>query len=630
MKWQLPFTSLAGNSCVVKIYAEGFTGDVTTLTGGAEPFVIEEDDSKNLLELVRSTSGYLNVVEETYGDLDALFPTTDFQHMVTLEVNNRVQFTGFMQATEYDNDWDRGPRELHFPVMSPLGLMDHRTFPSTYSSPVRNIAICELLAYVLTDIDCGYTDVYVPATTLNIDQMISTLAINPFNNNFKASGHNEEIHNHESYEYLIEGICAAFGWMVHDVPGALVFVKWNWTGGYYRCPLSTLASFTHSDAGILGSDELDFDDYFVVSSADNRQSYLRPLKEITLSIDGETAENAHISYDRMHYEGYSQTPNFHTDQSGDDDCVAAWLSPLADDVGGPYVLAHNGLNNSGGVVDTGVNVAKCGDENSQTEKILIRWDMTWNDAPTSPIFYVNIFNPPSGAVEIKFHALWSSDNKLAKLGNSDFVYGMYPRCLVAKLYLDDVPYTPIALQPSPRYPLMFNKSGYWSLFFPSVAPLPFCHKLTIEFYPLDLDIDGYGPYVSSTLLLALNEISVNSTQGLFAEYTEDRTRLDKIVGGSDSASSGTLNMPLSFYRLNSHMISAQLQTIYDVQRFDYMFQSKKVVEVTAKAIAQLSSLVYGQKIILLGTPYRLVSAKYEPREDDWTLLLIQWRESVHP
>ena len=622
LKWQVPFVSLAGHECVVKIYADGYSGDATTLIGGAEPFVIEEDDSKSLLDLVRYTSGYLSVIEKEYGDLDGLFPTTDFEHMVTLEVNGSVQFKGFMQATEYDNDWDRGPRELHFPVMSPLGLMDHREFSDTYVQPIRQVAICELLAYALNTMNCGYTDVYVPATTLNIDQTVSTLAVNGFNSNFSISGQHEDIFEHESFDYLIKGICGAFGWMVHDVPGALVFVKWNWDGGYYRLPLSTLQYFTHTDAGISGDDVLDFGDYFAVSGADHRQSYLRPLKEISLSIDGETAQNAQINFERMKFEGYSR-PNYATAVAADEDYIAGWLSALSEDVGGTYVLTTNALDSDGVVQNKGVNVADCGDRDSHSKRILIKYDSTWETNWQDPIFYVNVFNPPSGVVEVKFHLQWcpldqisGSVGSLANPSRSN-----YPR-MVAKLYRDGN-LVQRTLTDDGRWPLIFDKEGYFSLYFTSQMPLSFCHKLTIEFYAINETHDGYSSNIWDGSLYAFNSIAVNTLEGVLAEYTDNRTRNDKLTGNADSPSGGTVSLPLSFYRENSHMVGYELKSPAQVQAYNYMFQAKRTLTVTAKVVNAPGLLVYGQVVTLEGVDYRLVATKYEPRDDNWRLLLVE-------
>jgi hypothetical protein len=628
LKWQLPFVSLAGNDCVVKIYAEGFTGTATTLVGGAEPFVIEEDDSKNLLDLVRTTSGYMSVVEDEYGDLDDLFPQNDFQHMVVLEVNGSVQFTGYMQATEYDNDWDRGPRELHFPVMSPLGLMDHYDFPLSLGTPATIYSLRYLLHHVLTTMDCGYEYVYLPGSSLNIDKNVSSLSVVPFNNNFSISGQRENTHKAESFMYLIDGICGAFGWMAHDVPGALVFVKFDYSGEYYRIAVADLIAqdWTYEQTGIYGDDVLTFGDYFTISGNSHRQSLLRPLKEISLSIDGDTAQNAQVSFDRMIYEGMSKTPNYGTTSESDEDAIAAWLSPLDDDIGGTYLNTTNAMSQVGILQNTGVNVSDCGGPNSREKKILIIWDSLWDTNYTSPIFFVNLYEPPSGAIEIKFHLQWSWSRKVGKLGNES--YPSYPR-LAVKLYCDGHPWSPLLLRT--RLPLVFNSSGYFSLFMPTQTPFPVCHKLTIEFYACNETEDGFAGNTEQDMLLALNQISANSLEGVFSSYTENRTRIERLEGSSGSPDAGTLNMPLSFYRENAHLVGLETKLPPQVASFNYMFVSKKTLTLKAKAIAAVGALVYGQVVELEGVQYRLISTSYEPREDDWRLLLVEVRSlPPHP
>jgi hypothetical protein len=271
--------------------------------------------------------------------------------------------------------------------------------------------------------------------------------------------------------------------------------------------------------------------------------------------------------------------------------------------------------------DTGINVADCGNRDSHNKKILICWDQVFDTYYDTPIFFVNLYEPPSGAIEIKFHIQWQQSNIVGLLGNDSYSGHQNPR-LVVKLYRDGHPWSQIITQT--RYPLVFDDDGYASLlFYTETAPFPFCHKLTVEFYACNESVDGYPGNLSHRQLIALNQISVNSLEGLFSDYIENRTRVESIKGSTASPDAGTLNMPLSFYRENAHLIGLETKLVPQVASFNYMFASKRTLTVKAKAIDTLTALGYAQVVELEGVQYRLISTSYEPREDDWTLLLVE-------
>ena len=65
-KYTIPFKSLAGKDCRIDIYDSTYSGStVTTLKGAAQPVVIQEEDDESLLTVLRPTTGYISVVEET-------------------------------------------------------------------------------------------------------------------------------------------------------------------------------------------------------------------------------------------------------------------------------------------------------------------------------------------------------------------------------------------------------------------------------------------------------------------------------------------------------------------------------------------------------------------------------------
>ena len=99
IKYRLQFKSLNNVGCLVNVYVEGATSSadtaktganvpfnvetgVTALIGTADPFTFEEDDSDNLLDFVRTKTGYISVIEQNVGDLDDMMPTSKTSHFI--------------------------------------------------------------------------------------------------------------------------------------------------------------------------------------------------------------------------------------------------------------------------------------------------------------------------------------------------------------------------------------------------------------------------------------------------------------------------------------------------------------------------------------------------------------------
>ena len=104
-RWTIPFMSKAGVSCHIDIYQDEWTGSVTTLTGGGTPIIYDEKDDKDLLSPIRYKTGYINIIEQNYGDLIDIYPDSDTSRYVEFYYGNRLDFTGYIQASSYDNDF---------------------------------------------------------------------------------------------------------------------------------------------------------------------------------------------------------------------------------------------------------------------------------------------------------------------------------------------------------------------------------------------------------------------------------------------------------------------------------------------------------------------------------------------
>lgn len=144
--WQVKFRSLRANTLyTVNIYDDSYTGSPVQLTGAAEPFVTQEDDSKDFFTPVRIQSGYLRIVDDGYipdgddpFDWQDLLPESVTSRPVVLrnaEGTSEVLWAGFIQQQQADNTLFEYPIERDYAVYDVLGASYHIDFNTGITGP---------------------------------------------------------------------------------------------------------------------------------------------------------------------------------------------------------------------------------------------------------------------------------------------------------------------------------------------------------------------------------------------------------------------------------------------------------------------------------------------------------------
>lgn len=312
-RWTIPFISRKGISCRVDIYEDNYVGSVTTLTGSAEPFIYEEDDSNDLLDFVRVKTARINVIEETYGQLESLHPTSPMQHYVVARYGSEIAFTGYMECAEFSGEYVACPREIEFPVISPLGMLGRMSFASRVPS---STTVGKLMQEVLNAINPyvagdetqpGYQWVMYPgaATTTPWDNKIRTVAVCPMNNSFKHYSDTSDMYSPKTYQQFVEGLCTCLGWTVHDTPQGLVFVKFEYMDGMSKMSVSALSTASSASSVTQWSNQ-GFTTFFANRDSNATHTVKRPLRAITFDVDGTEPGTQSITMEYMQKE-YNQS-----------------------------------------------------------------------------------------------------------------------------------------------------------------------------------------------------------------------------------------------------------------------------------------------------------------------------------
>ena len=320
IKWRLQFKSLNGTGCLVNIYEEGHTSSADTtktganvpfsvesgvrsLVGAAVPFEYQEEDSSDLLDLIRYRTGYIRVVERTYDELADLYPKTMKHHFVEAYYGAEKVFTGYMQQQSFDQPWTAAPRELEFPIISPLGLAESLEFPfpeySAYQTPDPMVLLGKLLQTAAAILDESYTHVAYPvdpetsgsAALYPWAEKISVLTMTPLNNDFKPYDPESKLYKPRPVHDFLHGVCAAMGWMLHEWPGRLFFASTTCTS-CGLLPLSSVAEGSTTDwTRVPGTGGITA--CFLNCDSDASINTLMPLRKLNLSFEG-TRSRSHM------------------------------------------------------------------------------------------------------------------------------------------------------------------------------------------------------------------------------------------------------------------------------------------------------------------------------------------------
>ena len=311
IKCRIQYVSATGVGCLINIWEEGYEGGaadktktgadvpfaleqgVGSLQGGAVPLEYEESRTDDLLELVRYKTGYLSVIEEHYGDLDWLFTSDVRVHYIEFYYGSKLEFCGYIQCATYDRDWVSGPTELKIPVVSPLGLTEGLFFSARQP---QEVTLGALLKEVIDGIGAPYTDVVFPErepldSYPDLRGTLNSLVVSPFNTDYNALDYTTEqeaeaaLYAPVSYYDLLHGICAAYGWMVHELPDRLYFVQFDWDGNYSGYAVSDLSTMAFRMQ--LGRSTYDFDDKFEIAGDDHTLNDVVPKSRVELEMDGD-------------------------------------------------------------------------------------------------------------------------------------------------------------------------------------------------------------------------------------------------------------------------------------------------------------------------------------------------------
>jgi len=168
LKYTIPFASLHGRKYRVEIEEDGYSGEVTELTGAPSAFTISIADDAFIYTPLRLSTGTISVVGEA--ELRQLFATGWQQYRVTLveidaQDNTSVAWCGFVRPEEYTQDYSGGTQPLDIEVQSAVNVLEQIPYKvAAQDGKPGFVSLRSLIGRALTLAAGRYSRVYVPHT----------------------------------------------------------------------------------------------------------------------------------------------------------------------------------------------------------------------------------------------------------------------------------------------------------------------------------------------------------------------------------------------------------------------------------------------------------------------------------
>lgn len=608
-QWTLPFKSLNGTTCRVDIYAEGSGGGTPiTLTGGAKPFYFDETNSDDLLTTVRHRSGYICVVETSIGDLNDINPKSAKERYVEFYFGNTLVFTGYIQHQNFDRPYTAAPRELKFPVVSPLGLLEAFDFAAV--NPPTTVTLGSLLQEVVAGLDAGYTHVITPDIPI-LAKSINSLVVSPFNGDFSHfSGTVDDLFKPISFKDFIDGLCMAFGLAVHDTPTHLIFSKYDHMGSYVEYDLATFTGITIPN---VGSRVMILSSAFTFADSKASQSVIMPKKKIVQSYEGEYTTQAQLDFSRLKTVDKSS--------GGNDGRVALWLKTLNDEYSGIYLqdsTTFSVLADMFYLRDRGVFLTFCGHKSGNdyttANRILINPDPQW--AVTDDIITIKYYNRPL-AQDFNILVRYTWGTSISDLAQDMEVNHYCPEAFVRVGGL----WHHYELDPI---------SGLYEHSWQTLRPVT-GETSSQGVYNFDIGSCPDGPvevifrlshnYSPGQALISIDTVLLKEAEDVFSDYTVEKKDEDVFRGSDDGIGDSSVKMLFSQYRENTNMISGTLEDFHT--DYAYMLEAQSRLKSKWRSTtfpAMWNFYLHLVRYYLSDSNWRLISLSFNPKDEEYTLV----------
>lgn len=223
VRWQIAFKTLSGHDGLVKVYDSNYSGDVIELTPAVNPFYTSRKQ-QDMFQPVMTDSGYLRVIDDDIASqhIEDMHPLSAFDRPVEFYLDNVLKWRGYISPETYSVDWEPAPREVAFPLVGVLDVLDSVTITD------NNVGLQPIAAFIKECLDAtGFTwskivmvnqmtQIDDEGTLYDVPEL--RLSLSRYNFIQKNNAENEDDAGWtqmvgESYLTILKAICQYFCWV---------------------------------------------------------------------------------------------------------------------------------------------------------------------------------------------------------------------------------------------------------------------------------------------------------------------------------------------------------------------------------------------------------------------------------
>jgi hypothetical protein len=236
LRYRIPFKDCRNTSYEVRIYRNGYTGEVKELDGAPSCFVVSGTDEDFMYNPVRTSTATINVLDSDL--LLDLYSINNQYAPVKFYKEGVLEWTGYIKPEQFTQPYIPNIESISVECVSALATLEHIGYKTQNQSGY--ITMMELIRYIISSANGEYRGVYLPWVYGSSSEMNGNV--------FEEIILCEENFTSKEMNLLevLEAVCKFLNWTVYDIKGHLYFVDADWKGAY-RVYDEALTNYTNAN-----------------------------------------------------------------------------------------------------------------------------------------------------------------------------------------------------------------------------------------------------------------------------------------------------------------------------------------------------------------------------------------------
>lgn len=236
LRYRIQFRDCKNTSYEVRIYRNGYTGEVKELDGAPSCFVVSGTDEDFMYTPIRTSTATISVLDSDL--LLDLYSINNQYAPVKFYKEGVLEWTGYIKPEQFTQPYVPNIESISVECVSALATLEHIGYKTQNKSGY--ITMMELIRYIISSANGGYGGVYLPWVYGSSSEMNGNV--------FEEIILCEENFTSEEMNLLevLEAVCKFLNWTVYDIKGHLYFIDADWKGAY-RVYDEALTNYTNAN-----------------------------------------------------------------------------------------------------------------------------------------------------------------------------------------------------------------------------------------------------------------------------------------------------------------------------------------------------------------------------------------------